>query len=153
MAWWLYQLVAHHPAQQRSVMYPNRVLWQVAQAHAQDMATQNYFSHVDLAGNGPDARVRLAGYNLLRYVDAAGVNEQTVNHVESICAGQTQVEETNDPRIASVLTGWSKSLEHIYHVMGVYPFARDQTEIGCGHAYVGASVYGHYWVFVSAPPE
>lgn len=96
----------------------NAQLTQAAQAHATDMATQNYFAHVSLDGRTPDQRVKSAGYVWRAFG-------------ENIAAGQSTPEQ--------VVTTWLGSPGHCANIMS--PAFRD---IGIGYATGGQ--YGHYWV-------
>jgi uncharacterized protein YkwD len=92
-------------------------LTSVAQAHSQDMASNNYFSHDSQDGRTPFARMTAAGY---RYSTAA----------ENIAAGQRTAQD--------VMTGWMNSPGHKANILNCA-----LTQIGVGHATGGS--YGVYW--------
>ncbi|NQU37139.1 MAG: CAP domain-containing protein [Actinobacteria bacterium] len=92
-------------------------LQSVAQAHSQDMATNNYFDHTNQQGQSPFDRMAAAGYSYW----AAG---------ENIAAGQ--------PTPAAVVQAWLDSPGHCRNIMSA-----DYTELGVGVATGGR--YGIYW--------
>jgi uncharacterized protein YkwD len=92
-------------------------LTSVAQAHSQDMASNDYFSHDSQDGRTPFARMTAAGY---RYSTAA----------ENIAAGQRTAQD--------VMTGWMNSPGHKANILNCA-----LTQIGVGHATGGS--YGVYW--------
>lgn len=98
----------------------NTQLNTASDAHAVDMATNNYFSHTGLDGSQPWDRMTRAGYNWR----AAG---------ENIAAGYTTVRATVD--------GWLKSPGHCKNIMSA-SFA----EVGVGYGYNAGSTYRQYWV-------
>lgn len=134
----LYDLIARHELQQRIGMTWNSILAKAAQQHAEDMAVNDYFSHVDPDGFGPNYRIRQAGYKL---PDGYG-NENQANNCESIAAGQAT------PEIC--LDGWMHSESHRSHVLGTINFYAEQTHAAVGYAYLEDTTYWHYWVFLSA---
>ena len=79
-----------------------------AQAHADDMVAQNYFSHTGLDGSSSTNRVRAAGYS-------------SCQPSESIAFGQTSE--------ASVLQTWVNSPPHLANIM-----MRGPVQFGLGHA-------------------
>jgi uncharacterized protein YkwD len=135
------ELAINDPNQQRTEMNCNPILAQVARAKAMDLATRNYFDHTDPDGFGPNYYVRQAGYQLPGFYGSANDS----NNIESIGAGYTTAE--------SAWNGWLTSSGHRMHVLGEAAFWREQTNYGIGHYYDPNSGYGHYWVFLSAPPE
>ena len=97
----------------------NDALAAAGKAHAEDMARNNYFSHVGRDGSNPAQRVARAGY---RY-RATG---------ENIAAGQA------DPE--SAVAGWIKSPPHCANLMnGAF------IEMGVAYAVDAASRLGVYW--------
>jgi uncharacterized protein YkwD len=103
----------------------SRLLANVAYGHAADMATHNYFEHVDPAGHTPADRVRAAGYH-----------EKLVG--ENIAYGPQTADE--------VVRGWMDSPGHCENIMDVR-FA----EMGIAFA-AGRAKQGLYWVQVLADP-
>jgi uncharacterized protein YkwD len=86
--------------------------------HAQDMATQNYFSHTSKDGRNMEDRIALAGYTFKGY--------KSFNIGENIAQGQMSV--------AEVMQGWLKSPGHCKNLMN--PAFKD----------VGVAVVNDYWV-------
>jgi uncharacterized protein YkwD len=99
----------------------------VALGHAADMATHNYFEHVDLTGHSPADRVRAVGYH-----------EKLVG--ENIAYGPQSVEE--------VVQGWLDSPGHCENIMDPR-FA----EMGIAFASGQRVKHGLYWVQVLAEPR
>ncbi len=102
----------------------NNTLAIVAQAHAVDMAENDYFSHDSLNGKSPFDRMSDAGYNY----STAG---------ENIAAGYTSP--------SAVMTGWMNSDGHRANILNC-----DFTEIGVGYYKLtndtGSVNYVYYWV-------
>jgi len=90
-----------------------------AQAHAEDMAKRNYFSHT--SPDGTTFAVRMNGYG-----GKAG---------ENIAAGQLNA--------AAVVQAWSKSPGHNTNML-----SSDFKAMGLGYAYNAQSTYKHYWVLI-----
>jgi uncharacterized protein YkwD len=97
----------------------NATLTAVAQAHSQDMATNDYFDHNSKDGRTPFDRMSAAGY---RYSIAA----------ENIAAGQRTAQD--------VITAWMNSPGHRANILNC-----GLTEIGVGYATASSSQYGVYW--------
>ncbi len=91
-----------------------------ARGHAEDMAFQNYFSHVSLDGRTPGDRITAAGYSW----NACG---------ENIAAGQMTPEE--------VMASWMNSAGHRANIL-----TNTFCDIGVGYAYAPSSSYRTYWV-------
>lgn len=136
----LAQLLVSDPGQQRSLLTQNPVLSLVAQRRADDMATRNYFSHVDPDGYGPNYHARQAGYKL-HHTYAKGDQD---NNIESIGGGKEQPTD--------VWAVWLSSPGHRVHVLGEIDFYRKQTEFGVGYAHNPEATYVHYWVVLIARP-
>ncbi len=134
-------LAVTHPDQGRPTMSCHPILAQVARERALDMGVRNYFSHVNPDGFGPNYLVRQAGYELPSWWGT----DPELNYIESIAGGYQTPEEA--------WNAWLNSPAHRRHVLGEIDFFAEQTNYGIGHAYVPGSTYGHYWVFISAPPE
>ncbi len=100
----------------------NDTLAEVARLHAENMASDNFFSHTGRDGSTPAQRVARAGY---RY-RATG---------ENIAAGQ----ETPEDAVAT----WIKSPGHCASMMNPA-----YTEMGAGFSINQASKLGVYWVQV-----
>ena len=103
----------------------SRLLANVAYDHAADMASHNYFEHVDPAGHTPADRVRASGYH-----------EKLVG--ENIAYGPQTADE--------VVRGWMDSPGHCENIMD----ARFG-EMGIAFA-AGRAKQGLYWVQVLADP-
>jgi uncharacterized protein YkwD len=98
----------------------NASLRLAARGHSQDMATQNYFSHVSLDGRTFDQRIRNAGYT------------GSFPLGENIAGGQ--------PTPQAVVDGWMGSAGHCANIMN--PSFR---ATGVGYAFNPAATYRHYW--------
>jgi uncharacterized protein YkwD len=97
----------------------NGTLAQVAQAHSQDMATNNYFDHNSQDGRSPFDRMTAAGY-------------QFSTAAENIAAGQRTPQD--------VMTSWMNSPGHRANILNC-----SLHQIGVGYATVSSSEYGVYW--------
>lgn len=98
----------------------NSVLLKAADAHALDMATQNYFAHVSVDGRTPPQRLINAGYNYS-------------NMGENLAAGQASVE--------AAMSDWIASPGHCQNLMN--PAYRD-VALSC--ASKPTATYRSYWV-------
>lgn len=124
------------PWQIRQSLRPDDRLMKVARARAVDMATNNYFGHVDLDGIWPNEHVRLSGYELpYRWPD-------NKNYIESIAQGYGSA--------VRALDALSKSPAHSLHMMGL-GFWENHDRYGVGFAWIGIQ---RRWVVITAPrPE
>jgi uncharacterized protein YkwD len=105
----------------------NALLFNAAAGHAQDMAANNYFSHVSQDGRTFSQRIGAAGYT----GSAIG---------ENIAAGQASVDE--------VMDSWLQSPGHCENIMnGSY------TEVAVACASNDASAYRQYWVMELGRPQ
>jgi len=128
-------------AQQRPHLRCNSILAQVARDRARDMATRDYFDHVNPDGLGPNALVEQAGYVLPAYYS----DDPAANNIESIAAGHKDGREA--------WRGWMDSPGHRQHLLAEEPFYAEQVEYGIGHVFVAkGNKYGHYWVVLTAKP-
>lgn len=134
-------LAKTHPGQERPEMRCNNILSEVAHERAMDMGQNGYFSHVNLDGYGPNFLVEQAGYELPEWWS----DSPTLNYIESIAAGYATADEA--------WNAWIKSNSHRTHVLGENDFWAEQTNYGMGYIYIEGSPFGHYWVFITAPPE
>jgi len=105
----------------------NTALARAAQAHARDMARNDYVSHTSLTGASFTTRMSQAGY---RYSWAA----------ENTAAG------FRTPK--AVVAAWMQSPGHRANILNCR-----LTESGVGYAYNRGSTYGAYWVQVFATPR
>ena len=104
------------------------LLGQSAQEYAEDLATQNFFSHQGKDGSTLSSRVAATGYDFA----AAG---------ENIAAGQRTAE--------AVFDGWMSSAGHRKNIL-----ATEYTEVGFGmFDATGSSDYGKYWVQNFGKPD
>ena len=104
------------------------LLGQSAQKYAEDLATQNFFSHQGKDGSTPSTRMAATGYDFA----AAG---------ENIAAGQRTAR--------TVFQGWMNSDGHRKNIL-----AADYTEVGFGlFDATGSSDYGQYWVQNFGKPD
>ena len=90
-----------------------------ALGHSQDMAWQDYFSHISLDGRTPGDRISDSGYSYNSYG-------------ENIAAGYRTPED--------VMAGWMSSPGHRANILG-----STFCDIGVGYAYQAGSSYGRYW--------
>ncbi|MFG6094205.1 CAP domain-containing protein [Leptothoe sp. ISB3NOV94-8A] len=95
-------------------------LGRAAQAHAQNMATENYFSHRSSNGSTLADRITRVNYDY----STAG---------ENIAAGHDSA--------ASVVTAWFNSPGHKENLLNT-----TYTDIGFGLHFDSRSTYGNYWV-------
>lgn len=130
-----------HSKQKRSQLKWEPRLAKAARAKAQDMGRRGYYSHVDPDGFGPNRLVQKTGYKLP--VSWTAFDE--TNYVESFVAGHATAESAFKSLLGSTL--------HAQHLLGLSEFTRKETNGAVGYAHVPNSPYGHYWVFLSAPPE
>jgi uncharacterized protein YkwD len=127
-----------HPKQQRESLICDELLTKAAQAHAKEMATQDYFKHVSLDGRTSNERVREAGFTLDSIYSSEG------NQVESIAGGTETAEET-----LQMLLG---SETHRKHLLAEEDFFVAQKYIGVGYYETAPreSTYWFYWVILTA---
>ena len=135
------QFAISDPAQDRPEMICDPILAQVAYEKALDMGTRNYFGHTNPDGYGANYLVQQAGYDLPDWYDQS----PSGNNIESLAAGYTTAQAAWD--------GWMNSPGHRTHILGLEPFWASQTYYGIGYAYMPGSDFGHYWVFITAPPQ
>jgi hypothetical protein len=128
-----------HSEQQRAEMNCHPILAQAAQEKAQDMAVRDYFGHQTPDGIGPNRWVIEAGFVLPDYYG----EENDANSIESIGAGTGDVDE--------VWSLWMAFETHRTHLLGLDPFFAAQIAYGIGYVHVPDSLYGHYWVVLTAP--
>lgn len=103
----------------------NTRLSAAAQAHSEDMALRNYFSHTSPDGTSASQRVTDAGYDWRMTA-------------ENIAAGQTSA--------SAVMAAWMGSTGHRANILNC-----GYAEIGIGHVFESGDTfpstpgYGHYW--------
>ena len=88
-----------------------------AAGHAQDMATNNYFSHTSRDGRSFVDRIKAQGYPVPRS--------------ENIAAGQ--------PTVTAVMDAWMASADHRANIL-------DCSAVAMGAASANGGSYGIYWV-------
>ncbi len=107
----------------------NDTLARVAEAKALDMATHNYFGHVDKNGYGMNYYINKAGYQL----DAYMLKDKKANFFESINAGADNgIDGIKDLIIDKGTPGHG----HRTHLLGISDFYANLTDIGIGFARV-----------------
>lgn len=103
----------------------NDTLAKVAEQKALDMATNNYFGHIDKKGFGMNHHIYKAGYQL----KSAWVKDPMENYFESLNAGTPSGKEV----IKSLLIDEGiPSLGHRRHLLGIDPFYESLYDIGIG---------------------
>lgn len=132
----LIRLILNSSWQQRPNPYADDVLNRAAQGKADDMASRDYFGHVDPSGGTVNEYIREAGYRLPDYYPKKG------NNCESIVIGASTAE--------GAIKAWLGSPSHRIHLQGEIDFYRGQRAIGVGMA--RAKDGRLLWVFISAPP-
>lgn len=126
--------------QGRPALTWNPILAQVARARARDLATRDYFDHVNPDGHGPNYMVRQAGYPLPEWWGT----DPKANYIESIAGGYASPDDTWNQ--------WMGSPDHRTHILGLNSFYASETCYGIGYYYDAGSTYRHYWVIITAPP-
>ncbi|HZH67268.1 MAG TPA: CAP domain-containing protein [Flavisolibacter sp.] len=105
----------------------NDTLAKVAEAKALDMATRNYFGHVDPDGYGMNYFINKAGYKL----EAAWISSKELNYFESLGAGA----KSGEAAIRSlIIDANTPSLGHRKHLLGIDRWNAPMTDIGIGFA-------------------
>ncbi|NJK80781.1 MAG: hypothetical protein HC876_19960 [Chloroflexaceae bacterium] len=127
-----------HPDQGRATMSCHPILEEVAREMAADMATRNYFDHINPEGLGPNELVRMAGYPLDSGYDTALAG----NNIQSIGGGVGSPD--------TIWNAWMGSAIHKTHLLGQSDFYATQTDYGVGYYYAPESEYKHYWVVITA---
>lgn len=120
----LYNLIN---VKREEALITNTLLMQVAEAHAQDMADNNYLAHGNLTDDHAGARLTRAGYSYLYWGE--------------IIAGGTA-----SPVIT--LEGWLNSPNHKTVLLD--PLF---TEVGIGYAYKIDTKYHNYWTVILTVPR
>jgi hypothetical protein len=128
----LAQLVIDDADQQRSFLTCNKLLSEIAQKKAEEMAATGKVSH-NGPGGWPDERLLSSGYNL--YLPKGATS---LNHVEAILGGYSSAED--------VLDSFKNSFHHRVHLFAEHSFFLQQDDIGVGYAYSWESPHVDYWV-------
>ncbi|MCQ2974815.1 MAG: CAP domain-containing protein [Bacteroidales bacterium] len=123
----------------------NDILYKVAQRKAEDMATRNYFDHVDPEGYGMNYYINEGGYKLR----ASFLDPKSNNYFESLAAGYSTGKKT----IIQLLYDKGANDEnagHRQHLLGLQDFWANCYDIGIGMAYNPNSTYKYYWCILIA---
>ena len=116
----------------------NDTLARVAEAKALDMATRNYFAHVDPDGYAMNYYINKAGYKLREI----WLTKPTANYFESCNAGATSGQEAIKMLL---IDNGVPSLGHRIHLLGLDEWSSSLLDIGIGYAHSdGKSTYGSY---------
>jgi uncharacterized protein YkwD len=111
-----------------------------AQYKARDMATRNYFDHVDPDGYGMNHYILKFGYAL----NPLWLDKKANNFFESIAAGQA----TPKAAIAGLINDGGEQLHenagHRLHLLGIKDFWKPCYDIGIGWAYNEHSFYKYF---------
>ncbi len=129
----------------RDTLTWNEILAKVAQAKAEDMANNNYFSHTDLNGYGVNYYVNKAGYE----IPAKWYADKTTNYFENIAAGYNTGEATVKQLIYDK-GGDNASAGHRASLLGMTDWTSNCYDIGIGFAYNKNSKYRYYWSIIIA---
>ena len=129
----------------RDTLTWNEILAKVAQAKAEDMANNNYFSHTDLNGYGVNYYVNKAGYE----IPAKWYADKTTNYFENIAAGYSTGEATVKQLIYDKGAD-NASAGHRASLLGMTDWTSNCYDIGIGFAYNKNSKYRYYWSIIIA---
>ena len=103
----------------------NKILVEVAEEKAMDMAKKNYFNHVSKDGKGINVMIHKAGYKL----NSDWIKDKKDNSFESISAGaETAVESI----INLIIDKNVKGLGHRKHLLGMNDWYGMMKDIGIG---------------------
>lgn len=124
----------------------NETLARVAEAKASDMATKNYFGHIDKDGRGINILIHNAGYTL----NKAFLSNKSDNFFESISAGLSDGKEIIKDLIIDKNTN---PPGHRYHLLAVEDFYKNCYDCGIGIAYNENSAYKYYTCIIIAKKD
>lgn len=122
----------------------NEMLARQAELKAADMATKNYFSHVDKQGYGMNYYVNQAGYTLPEH----WLSNKTNNQIESLGANTSGPGNFINQLI---IDKDDKSKGHRRHLLSADDFYKDNSQIGIGIAHNPNSTYKYYCCILIAP--
>lgn len=105
----------------------NCQLREAAQAHSNDMASHDFFSHAGSDGSNPGQRIDRTGYRWSAYRENLAAGQQTINQV---------------------MTGLLNSDGHCLNIM-----ASNVTQFGLGYTESSRSGYRTFWTQVFASPR
>lgn len=123
----------------------DEALAKAAQAKAEDMATRNYFAHVDPDGKGMNIKMFAAGYEL----SEQWLENPEDNFFESIGCG-TLISTGESVINMLIIDAGVPSFGHRKHLLGIDEFWSNCYDIGIGHAQNPNSTYTHYWSILIA---
>lgn len=129
----------------RSSLTWNDALAKVAQAKAEDMANNDYFSHTDLSGYGVNYYLYQAGYN----IPSSWYSDKSSNYFENIAAGNS----TAEAMVKQLVYDGGRdnaSAGHRSSLLGISDWNSNCTDIGIGYAYNAKSTYKYYWSVIIA---
>lgn len=130
-------------AKPKPVLQVDSILMKVARIKATDMATNNYFDHVNKQGEGINWMMHANGYIL----DDRWLQKKSFNAFESIAAGfATGVENIN----TLILDKGQDPPGHRQHLMGMTDFWSDCTDVGAAIVHNPKSKYKYYFVIIIA---
>lgn len=135
----LAELLRTSDLQQRSELECDAALSAFAEFRARDLIDREYFSHVTPGGVGPNALLRLAGYDL-----PSTYQGRRDNHVEALAAGF--------PDPADAWEALLDSSEHRKLLIAEHDFYRKQDRFGIARAYDDRPnrAMRDYWVVIIA---
>lgn len=136
----LFAFMKEHPEQKRLMLTWHGTLAAVAYYRCREMATRDFFSHVDPEGKGPNFWAEYHDYKL----PAHYLPSDDFNCIESIAA------------YGSPSDVWAVLMDsegHRTHLLGLNDFFAAQTNIGVGYFEMEGSRWGKYYSVISAPPE
>lgn len=123
----------------------NEALLKAAQTKAEDMATRNYFNHVDPEGNGMNIKIHAAGYE----IPADWYKNPANNFFESLGCG-TNISSGEQIINLLIIDEGIPEHGHRNHLLGIGKFNSNSYDIGIGHAYNPNSSYKNYWCILIA---
>ena len=129
----------------RPALVWDETLAKVAKEKANDMATRNYFGHVNPEGYGMNYFINKAGYTL----EPSWVEKVSNNFFESLSAGVEGgkafiIQLINDGGASNAQAG------HRRHLLGMDDFWKSCVDIGIGRAYNENSTYRYYTCVIIA---
>lgn len=124
----------------------NETLAKVAEAKASDMATNNYFSHIDKQGRGINILIHNAGYTL----NKAFIKNKSKNYFESIYAGSGNPEQIIKKL---VIDEGVNPPGHRNHLLALDDFYENCYDCGIGIAYNENSKYKYYTCIIIAKKD
>uniref|UniRef100_A9A9M5 SCP-like extracellular n=1 Tax=Methanococcus maripaludis (strain C6 / ATCC BAA-1332) TaxID=444158 RepID=A9A9M5_METM6 len=115
-------------------------LSQISQAHSDDMAENNYFSHTNLDGESPTDRAIAAGYNVVKYLGngyySTGIGENIAKMPTGNVLGIGYVSNDAQSIAKAIVDAWMDSPGHRANILN-----SQYTKIG-----IGVSFDGTYYV-------